>query len=162
MAMKKEAVLQVLEKGNIPYELVEHKAVYTIEEMLEAGLPHPDRIAKNLFVHDGKKRHYYLIVVGEEKRVQLKELGKSLGIGSLSFAHEEDLERILGVTRGAVTPFGVLNDEEKQVKILLDEQFRDGLIGVHPNGNTATVWLATSDLVGVIEEHGNLVEWIRL
>ena len=59
----------------------------------------------------------------------------------------------------AVSPFGLLNDSELKVKFYLDKEFLDGdgIIGIHPNDNTATVWLKTSDLVDIIKEHGNEV-----
>ena len=64
---------------------------------------------------------------------------------------------IMKLIPGAVTPLGLLNDEDRKVTLYFDSAFSDGLIGVHPNDNTATVWLRGSDLVKVIEEHGNTV-----
>ena len=65
---------------------------------------------------------------------------------------------------GSVTPLGILNDREKRVQVWIDADFLkgSGLIGVHPNDNTATVWLKTADLLGVIREHGNPVETVPL
>ena len=61
-----------------------------------------------------------------------------------------------------MTPLGLLNDEERKVTLYLDAGFGDGLIGVHPNDNTATVWIKTADLVKVIEDHGNTVHVCEL
>lgn len=63
---------------------------------------------------------------------------------------------------GAVTPLGLLNDEERKVTLYLDSAFTGGLIDVHPNDNTATVWLKTEDLVSVIEDHGNTVNIVEV
>ena len=63
----------------------------------------------------------------------------------------------LELSPGAVTPLGLLNDEERKVTLYLDAAFCGGLIGVHPNDNTATVWLKVADLVMLIENHGNTV-----
>lgn len=64
---------------------------------------------------------------------------------------------------GAVTPLGILNDSEKKVKFFLDEELvNGGLIGVHSNDNTATVWLKTTDLIDIITEHGNEVEAVTI
>ena len=63
---------------------------------------------------------------------------------------------------GAVTPLGLLNDEERKVTLFLDADFGSGLVGVHPNDNTATVWLAAADLVQVIGEHGNKVNVVKI
>lgn len=70
---------------------------------------------------------------------------------------------LLGLIPGAVTPLGILNDSEKKVKFFLDEELLNGgLIGVHPNDNTATVWLKTTDLIDIITEHGNEVEAVTI
>ena len=70
--------------------------------------------------------------------------------------------KLLGLTAGSVTPLGVLNDEERKVTVFLDRDFfeESGLIGVHPNDNTATVFLSFADLHRIIEEHGNAVTLI--
>lgn len=67
---------------------------------------------------------------------------------------------IMGLIPGAVTPLGVLNDEERKVQLFLDRAFLDapGLIGVHPNDNTATIWLKTEDMLRVIQEHGTVIQ----
>ena len=77
----------------------------------------------------------------------------------MSFASENDLENILELKPGSVTPLGLLNDKERKTVFYLDSDFvsPNGLIGVHPNDNTATVWLKTDDLIGIIESHGNKV-----
>ena len=83
---------------------------------------------------------------------------------ALSFASENDLMQVLGLIPGAVTPIGLLNDAECKVQLYLDEAFfaAPGLIGVHPNGSTATVWLRADDLVALIQEHGNPVHIAEL
>ena len=70
---------------------------------------------------------------------------------------------LLDLIPGAVTPLGILNDSEKKVKLFLGEELlKCGLIGVHPNDNTATVWLKTTELIDIITEHGNEVEAVRI
>ena len=66
----------------------------------------------------------------------------------------------MGLFPGAVTPFGVLNDAENKVQVFIDEDFLENpeIIGIHPNDNTATVWIKTNDLINIIKEHGNKVE----
>ena len=76
MALTKEDIVKLLDDKKIKYEIVEHKPVYTIDEMLECDLPHPEQIAKNLFIRDDKKRKYYLITCLEDKKVNLKEFRK--------------------------------------------------------------------------------------
>ena len=157
--MNKEETYAFLDSKGISYEITEHKAVYNMAELADVELPHPEADAKNLFVRDDKKRQYYLITVKGDKRVDLKEFRKQNGIRPLTFASEEELYAILELTPGSVTPLGLLNDEERRVEFCLDREFdtQDGLIGCHPNDNTATVWLKTQDLLEIIKEHGNAV-----
>ena len=70
--------------------------------------------------------------------------------------------RIMKLIPGAVTPLGLLEDEDRKVTLYLDAAFGDGLIGIHPNDNTASIWLKASDLVRVIEEHGNTVNVVEI
>ena len=158
--MNKQKIYDFLYSQNIPFEITEHKAVYNMAGLAEIPLPHPEADAKNLFVRDDKRRSYYLLTVFGEKRVDLKAFRKAYGTKSLTFASPEELSAILGLIPGAVTPLGVLNDEERKVKLFLDREFLDapGLIGVHPNDNTATVWMKTEDLIALVKEHGTEVE----
>lgn len=161
--MNKQEVYQFLKDNNIRYEVTEHPAVYNMEEMDNLHLPYPYS-AKNLFVRDDKKANYYLITVKEEKRVNLKEFRKQNGTRNLSFASENDLIDILRLTPGSVTPFGLLNDKEQKVKFYIDKDLLsgDGMIGIHPNENTATVWLKTEDLIKILKENGNEINIVKI
>lgn len=162
--MNKEETLAFLKQEGIPYELSEHEAVFNMEEVSHIELPYPEADAKNLFVRDDKKRSYYLITVKGDKRVDLKEFRRANGTRPLSFASEADLLRIMKLIPGAVTPLGLLNDEERIVTLFLDAEFLEepARIGVHPNDNTATVWLNTQDLTALIRAHGNDIRIVSL
>lgn len=153
--MDKQETYQFLTDHGISYETTEHGAVYNMEELAGVELPYPEWDAKNLFVRDDKKQNYYLITVRGDKRVNLKEFRRSHGLRNLSFASADDLFEIMGLTPGSVTPLGLLSDENRRVRFYLDSEFDGNLIGVHPNDNTATVWLRSADLMSLIKEHGN-------
>ncbi len=155
--MTKKEIYDFLKNREIDFEVTEHKAVFNMEELSEVDLPYPECDAKNLFVRDEKKKNYYLITVKGDKRVNLKEFRKAHGLKNLSFASPEELLNILKLTPGSVTPLGLLNDEENKVHFYLDQEFNGGKIGVHPNDNTATVWLDASDLIKIIKNSGNEV-----
>ncbi len=160
--MKKTEVYQYLTEQNIPYEITEHQAVFNMEELDAVELPYPEWDAKNLFVRDDKKKNYYLITVKGDKRVNLKEFRKQHGLRNLSFASSEDLLEIMGLQPGSVSPLGLLNDEERRVHFFLDAEFDGNKIGIHPNENTATIWLAAKDLMELIEKHGNEEEFVEI
>ena len=154
--MNKQEIYNYLNAENIEYEITEHKAVYNMEELAEIKLPHPEADAKNLFVRDDKRQNYYLITVKSEKRVNLKDFRRENGTRPLTFASPEELSEILGLIPGAVTPLGLLNDKEHRVKFYLDKDFTDmDFIGVHPNDNTATVWLKPADLISLLKKKGS-------
>ena len=152
--MNQEEILKLLDEKKIEYTLVHHKAVFTIDEMNEVDVPNKDRIAKNLFLRDDKKRSYYLVSIEETKRADLKALRMLLSSRPLSFASEDDLVSILSLKKGEVTPFGLLNDKEHKAVFILDSYFEGGIIGIHPNDNTMTVFLKASDLLSVLENSG--------
>lgn len=158
--MNKQEIYSYLSQRKFWHEITEHKAVYNMAELADIEIPYPEADAKNLFIRDDKKRNYYLLSVKGDKRVDLKEFRKQHGTRALSFASENDLMAILGLIPGAVTPLGLLNDAEHKVTFFLDQDFLEqpGLIGVHPNDNTATVWLRTEDLLTILREHGTTVE----
>ena len=162
--MNKQEIYDYLKQENIWHEITEHEAVYNMAELAGVEIPYPEYDAKNLFVRDDKKRNYYLITVKDDKRVDLKKFRKEHGTRALSFASAEDLANIMGLIPGAVTPLGVLNDKEHKVQLFLDCDFQKegSLIGVHPNDNTATVWLKVEDLIGIIRQHGNPVHITRI
>ena len=162
MYMNKADIYHFLMDSGIPFEKMEHQAVYNMEEMQELHLPHPEAEAKNLFVRDDKKQNYYLITVMGEKRVDLKAFQRENGTRRLSFASDTDLMDKLGLIPGAVSPLGILNDSERKVIYYIDSGFTESacLIGIHPNDNTATVWMNPDDLIRIIREHGNTVNII--
>ena len=78
----------LLRSRGISFEETRHPPVYTVDDMLALDMPHPDRIAKNLFLRDDKKRNYYLVVSREDRKVDLKALREVLGSRPLSMASE--------------------------------------------------------------------------
>ena len=162
MILTKQDIIGILEDRKISYEIAEHQAVYTVDEMLDCELPHPTQVAKNLFVRDDKKRKYYLITCLEDKKINLKEFRKEQDTRPLTFASEDDLMAKMGLTRGAVTPFGILANEEKDVIVFLDKDYENAIMGIHPCDNTATVFVNTRDVVKLLKEHGNEVHFVKL
>ena len=122
-----------------------------MEECAAVDMPYPEDDAKNLLVRDDKKRSYYLITVRCGKRVDLKEFQRRHGTRRLSFASPEELLRLLDLTPGSVTPLG-----------LLDRDFDGGRIGVHPNDNTATVWLSVRALLALLRDRGTEIELVEI
>lgn len=147
MENQKQRVYDALDKMKIKYEVVEHEAVHTMEDMDRLGLPEKGTLCKNLFLRDSKGKRHFLVTADEKTKVDLKDLGRKLGAGNLSFASEERLEKYLGLKQGSVSPFGLMNDTDHQVEFFIDKSLsRCKSLGVHPMDNTATVFLSFKDL----------------
>lgn len=152
----KKEIFELLEQKGIPFEKMEHEAVFTMEEMDRAGITKKGCVCKNLFLRDAKGKQHYLVTAPEDKRVDMKKLAAQIGSTRLSFASPERLERYLKIQQGSVSPLCILNDESRTVIFVADEDLKqEKEIGVHPNDNTATLWISFQDLEGLIREHGN-------
>ena len=162
--MNKQEIYDYLDHLGVWYEITEHQAICTMKETKSVRLPYPEAEAKNLFLRDDKKQCYYLVSVKDDWHLDLKAFRQTYQTRPLSFASEKDLSTILGLSPGSVTPLGLLNDRNHKVVFFLDEAFTNppGLIGVHPNDNTATVWLKTDDLIKIIEQNGHTIHIARI
>ena len=168
---EREKVLARLAELGIGYELFEHPAVTTIEEMdtfLDSqtaadGARISPFVVKNLFLRDAKGRRHFLVVLDKEKRADLKKLAAEIGSTPLGFASAERLQKYLGLVPGEVTPLAVLNDIAHAVEVLLDADVAARpCVGVHPNDNTATLLLATADLKRYFDACGASVRIVRV
>lgn len=124
----------------IPYQEFTHPAVFTCEESNRLCPPMPGAHTKQLLLRDKKGTYHLLAVVMEDKRVDVRELGRILGKKDLSFASSERLRRLLGVDPGSVTPFGLIVDRNHEVDVIIDEDaWAIGQFRFHPLVNTATL-----------------------
>lgn len=160
--MNQAEVCRYLDEHGISYEKMEHRAVYNMEEAEALRLPHPEWDAKNLFVRDDKKQFYALITVKGDKRVDLKAFRKAQGLRNLSLASEEELMGYMRLSPGTVSPLGLLNDPAHRVHFYIDAELAEGGIAVHPNENTATLWLRTADLIRLLREYGTEVRVVKI
>lgn len=155
--------LQRLEQLHISYELEEHPAAATMEDLAQLGLRHFDCIAKNLFVRDQKGKRHFLVTICGHKQADLRRLGEQLGSGKLSFCSAERLQSFLGLVQGEVTPLGVVNDPAARVEVVFDKGLeQQPLVGVHPCDNTATVYLKFADLHKLVWQNGNDITMVEV
>lgn len=145
----------ILGKLHIQYEEVSHPAVYTVEQAHALGRLLEGLDCKNLFLRDGKKRNYFLASFPAQKHVDLKVLSAQLGVKGLSFASPADLDLLLSLIPGSVTPFGIINDTENRVTVVLDAEFIGQRLLFHPNTNTKTLSITFDDLIRFIEDQNH-------
>ncbi|MDD4297522.1 MAG: prolyl-tRNA synthetase associated domain-containing protein [Ruminiclostridium sp.] len=158
-----EKVLQRLDDLGISYEIVQHSAVYTIEDMVALGLGEKGSIVKNLFLRDDKGKNHFLVLLAQDKKADLEKLRSQLNSTKLGFASEQRLDKYLGLSKGAVSPLGIINDTDHAVNVVFDKDLttKDKL-GVHPNDNTATVFISFDDLKKIIEMNGNKIVYLKI
>lgn len=162
MANDKNGVLALLESAAIKYEVTEHQPIYTVEEGEALKLPHPEAIARTLFLCDDKHQNFWLVTLPKDKKLDLKALRAQLGSRRLTFAAAEELDAMLNLPPGSVTPLGALNDAEGRVPVIIDAAFKESLIGVPLLTNTATIWLNGADLALMLMQQGHKVNCLAL
>lgn len=151
-----------LGKLGIEVRTVEHPAVFTVEEARRHRGDLTGTFTKSLFLRE-KKGAMWLVVCLECRAVDLRALAERIGAKHLSFGSPERLMRYLGVIPGAVSPFAVVNDTDRAVRVVLD---RDVLaqdpINLHPLDNARTTAIAAADLLRFLEAEGHSPELIDL
>ena len=105
-------------------------------------------VCKNLFLCNSQKTVFYLLMMPGEKKFKTKELSKQIGSARLSFASEEYMVKFLNIHPGAVSIMGLMNDTDKRVNLLIDEDvLKEEYLGCHPCVNTASLQLKTRDVL---------------
>lgn len=139
----------VLKELNIIYEEISHDKVMTIEEAKKIENMIDGIGSKSLFLTD--KKNYYLVVLEENKKANIKDLMVVIGCKKLSFASSDRLKEVLDLEEGSVTPLGIINDENNKVILLIDHELKDKKILFHPNINTKTISIWYNDLIKFTE-----------
>ena len=140
---------QMLDELEIPYERVDHEAVYTIEGCQDIEkLLHID-ICKNLFLRNSQKTRFYLLMMPGSKKFRTSLVSKQIQSPRLSFAESEFMERFLDITPGSVSVLGLMNYRQNQVELLIDEEVivNHPYIGCHPCVNTSSLKIQTEDIL---------------
>jgi Ala-tRNA(Pro) deacylase len=156
-------VFDALDSLGIQYEHYEHPAVFNSEDADVHWRPIGGTPVKNLFLRNKKGDRHYLVILGIDKRADLKQLVKIIGDDRFSFGSAERLMEKLGLTPGSVSPFGLLHEGSRDVQVIIDEDLRcaERLL-FHPNINTATVTISFADLERFLATRGNPVRYIRV
>lgn len=154
-------VYQVLKKLDISFTRHEHPPVHTVEEAEKHWTSITGAHCKNLFLRNKKGNRHYLVILEASKIADLKSLTKRLGEDRLSFASEERLMIHLGLETGAVSAFGLINDKESHVQVIIDEDLKKAeAVNFHPNVNTATVGISFSDFEKYLAWVGNSIRYL--
>jgi len=156
MPMTPEALLAQLEVLGLCTKNHHHPPVFTVEESKRLRGKLPGAHCKSLFVKD-KADRVWLVVALEDRPVDLKRLRRQLGAKkTLSFGSPELLMELLGVTPGSVTPFGVVNDRDRRVQVVLEKRMMElDPLNYHPLTNSQTTSISPADLLAFLRSTGH-------
>jgi Ala-tRNA(Pro) deacylase len=163
MSERQQPVIDCLQALGIAFERIDHPPVATVAEaeLHWAGIDAAH--CKNLFLRNQKGDRHYLVILIHSKRADLRQLADQIGDGKLSFGSPERLLKYLGVTPGAVSPFGLLNDADRQVRVFIDHDLKEAArVTFHPNDNTATLVLAFADFEKFLRHVGHKVRFMAI
>ena len=145
---KEVRTYDLLDRLGIPYDRLDHDAVGTIEGCHDIDQLLGIEICKNLFLCNAQKTKFYLLMMPGTKKFKTAVLSKQIQSARLSFAGPEYMEEFLDITPGSVSIMGLMNDHEKKVQLLIDEDvLKDEYFGCHPCINTSSLKIRTKDLV---------------
>lgn len=159
-----EPVYDFLDGLGLEYSTLKHPPAFTIEECNRVRDIVKAPVFKNLFLTNKQQTKFYLLVMPGEKIFKTKYLSAQINAARLSFADEGHMKQYLGVTPGSVTPLGLINDGERKVNLLLDEDIRNyPVFACHPCINSASVIMKLDDLISkVIPATGHDFQWVTL
>lgn len=149
-----EEVKELLKELNIEYELVEHEAVYTCDECNELVKGISGIGCKNLFLRDNNK-NFYIYFLRDTNRANFEYLQNLLGVEKIKLGREEELTKKTKLTRGMVTPLGIMNNTDRDLTLILDHTLVGERVQMHPCTNLATISMDFEDLIKIIKHFGN-------
>ena len=155
-------VARLAELG-VAYTRHEHPPVATVEEAERHWTGIDATHCKNLFLRNQKGDRHYLVVLTHSKKADLKAVAEQIGDGKLSFGSPARLMTHLGLTPGSVSPFGLINDRERRVRVILDRDLAQAArLSFHPNINTVTYTIAAADFARFLDACGNSVQRVMV
>ena len=148
---KEERVYDLLDKLGISYQRIDHEAAMTMEACAAIDEVLDATICKNLLLCNRQCTAFYLLMIPGSKTFKTSALSKQIGSSRLSFADAQYMEQYLDITPGSVSVLGLMNDTDRHVQLLIDEDVLKGeFIGCHPCINTSSLRLKTADLMETV------------
>ena len=147
---KEIRVYDFLDKLGVQYQRIDHEAAMTMEacEEIDHALGDNTTICKNLFLCNRQETDFYLLLMPGDKPFKTKDLSAQIHSARLSFAKPEYMEKYLDITPGSGSVLGLMNDSEKKVQLLIDEDvMKEPYFGCHPCINTSSLKFTTEDLM---------------
>lgn len=157
-----EQVRDKLKELDIEYETVEHEPAFTTEQA-DKFIEGIDGVrTKTLFLTNKKKRNFYLVIMDDSKKLDMDKFKDIVDEKQIKMASENSLYEKMSLLPGMVSPFGLLNNTEKDIQVYIDREIvNEDRMSFHPNTNEKTIFIKTKDVFVFLENIGynaNIVE----
>ncbi|MDU4378416.1 MAG: prolyl-tRNA synthetase associated domain-containing protein [Anaerococcus vaginalis] len=152
-----------LNELEIDFKIVDHPPAFTTEEADKYIEGHDGVRTKSMFLTDRKKKNFYLVILDDYKRLDMDRFKDIVGEKKVKMASENSLMEKMKLPAGTVSPFGLLNNEDHDIKFFMDKEIADEeIMTFHPNTNDKTLFLKTKDLYKYLDNIGYEVNIIEL
>ncbi len=158
-----ENVIAELEKLNISYELVEHAPALTTKQA-DGFIEGIEGVrTKTMFLTNKKKTQYYLLIMDDQKLLDMEGFKELVGANRIRMASADSLYRKMLLPPGVVSPFGLMNNQDKDILVYFDQAIvTEERMSFHPNTNDRTIFINTKDLFSFLEHLGYEVNIVEL
>lgn len=158
-----ENVIKKLKELNIEYELVEHEPALTTEQADEFIEGIEGVRTKTMFLTNKKKKNFYMVIMDDSKMMDMDKFKDMVDEKKVKMASEESLYEKMMLPPGVVSPFGLLNNEDKDIRVYIDKEIvGEDRMSFHPNTNEKTIFVKTEDLFKFLENIDYPVNIIEL
>jgi Ala-tRNA(Pro) deacylase len=154
---------ELLKRLDISFEYHEHPPLATIDDAIIHWKEYNSGRCKNIFFRNHKGNRHYLVILEHLRQLDIHDLEKRLKQGKLTFASDRRLKEYLGLEPGSVSPFGLINDQSKNVHLFIDDNLNKyERLAFHPNDNRATLIITRTDFLRFLQYSGNTFEFLKL
>lgn len=158
-----QQVANKLQELGIAFDVVEHPPAFTTEQA-DSYIEGMEGVrAKSMFLTNRKKTQYYLLIMDDKKRLDMDDFKVQVGADRIRMASLESLAEKMNLPAGTVSPFGLLNNEEKDIQVYFDKEIiNEERMTFHPNTNEKTIFISTQDLFKFLQDLGYSYQVLEL
>ena len=158
-----QQVANKLQELGITFDVVEHPPAFTTEQA-DSYIEGMEGVrTKSMFLTNKKKTQYYLLIMDDKKRLDMDDFKVQVGADRIRMASLDSLAEKMTLPAGTVSPFGLLNNEEKDVLVYFDKDIvSEDIMTFHPNTNEKTIFIKSKDLFRFLESIGFTYKFLTL
>ena len=158
-----QQVANKLQELGIAFDVVEHPPAFTTEQA-DSYIEGMEGVrTKSMFLTNKKKTQYYLLIMDDKKRLDMDDFKVQVGADRIRMASLDSLAEKMNLPAGTVSPFGLLNNEEKDIQVYFDKEIIDEeRMTFHPNTNEKTIFISTQDLFKFLQDLGYSYQVLEL